>query len=150
MLSDLDYEFIYKGKDFFDKEINKVDRDGICSIEPIIVYFYKDKDNIKKLVRYNDTDVRTVDFKNMEIVSKYYIRKLSYNLELYLGSEYDTIISVYGVGDFRIIADYVEKKEDLKSKEMFEKYDKEYSNMHFPFTDEEFLKDNYKVWVRER
>ncbi len=76
MLSDLDYEFIYKGKGFFDKEIDKVDRDGICSIEPIVVYFYKDNDGTKRFVRYNDTDVRTIDFENMAIISKYYIKKL--------------------------------------------------------------------------
>ena len=149
MLNDFEYEFYYKGKDFFEKEVEKIGRDGSCSIEPIIIYFYKDNNNIKSFIRKNNTDIRNMDFDDMGIVSKYYIKKLSYDFEPYAGSEYDTIISIYNIGDFEIIADYVNKKENIESKKLFEEYDKNYSKMKVPFTDDEFLENNYKVLVRK-
>jgi hypothetical protein len=145
MLYDLDYEFIFKGNDYFDKEEKETKRDGSSYIESIIVYFYKEDNTIKHFIRKSDTDIKDINFKENDIICKYYIKKLSY----YSVLDIDTVINIYNIGDFKITNEFVNKKTDMESKELFDKYDKEYHNMTFPFTDDEFLEKNYKELLKE-
>lgn len=148
MLSDLNYDFIYKGNEYFEKEIQNIVKDGHYSIEAVIVSYFKDeKGNIKRFIRRNSTDIKDINLNSDELLSKYYILKLSYDFEPYIGTEYDTIIKIINIGDFEIISDKEVLTDDLdnNSVELFKNYDSLFSTMEFPFTDDEFLEKNTKV-----
>lgn len=147
MLNDSNYKYIRMDNGFFENEISKIGKTGSCSIEAIIVYYCKDKDGkIEKKVRKNNTDIRDLDLGNKEIITKYYITKLSFDIEPFVGIEYDSIAKIYNIGDFKIITDREDDNpifDEVKS--LFEEYDKNYKNLKIPFTDEEFLESNTKV-----
>lgn len=148
MLGDLNYKFIFKGKDYFEKEIQNIKKNGSCSLDAIIVYYYKDnKGNIQSFIRDINTDIMEYDFTNYEFISKYYITKLSFNQSAFINREYDTVITIYNIGDFKIFADMEDKNsEDFeKAIKMFKDYDKSYNELSFPFTDEEYLEGNTKI-----
>ena len=109
------------------------------------------------IVKYQDnTDILTIKIdkiedliklKDLNIVSKYYIRKIHYynetdNLLFDEGEE----CHIENLGYF-FLDGMVELSDNDKEKveEMFDNYDKEYTNMTFEFTDEEFLSLNKPI-----
>lgn len=109
------------------------------------------------IVKYQDnTDILTIKIdkiedliklKDLNIVSKYYIRKIHYynetdNLLFDEGEE----CHIENLGYF-FLDGMVELSDNDKEKveEMFDNYDKEYTNMTFEFTDEEFLNRNKSI-----
>lgn len=148
MLSDSNYKFIYMNDNYFENEIQNISKDGSSSIEGIIVYYFKDENNnIIKIVRKNNTDISDFDFSKYDLITKYYITKISNDFLPYQGSEYDSTINIYDIGDFKILADMEDKENEefTKSEELFREYDKIFNSITFPFTDEEFLEKNTKV-----
>ena len=87
-----------------------------------------------------------MDFATLDIVSKYYLTGYWMNaLESLWEDDFwdDSYVTIYGIGDFDILFDR-DNHDDRYDKaiKMFKEYDLNYTKMTFPFTDEEYLKQN--------
>lgn len=108
-------------------------------------------------VKYRDNnDIITVNIdqvkdlnqiKDKNILFKYYVQ----NIHFY--NEFNNILYdngepyyIYNIGYFLIGGDVSMNKKDKEiARSMFDKYNKEYLDMRFPFSDEEFLSNNKSI-----
>ena len=131
-------------KEIFDKLINDRYIEETYDYHCIIVKY---QDNTDILTIKIDKIEDLIKLKDLNIVSKYYIRKIHYynetdNLLFDEGEE----CHIENLGYF-FLDGMVELSDNDKEKveEMFDNYDKEYTNMTFEFTDEEFLNRNKSI-----
>lgn len=131
-------------KETFDKLINDRDIEETYDYHCIIVKY---KDNTDILTIKIDKVEDLIKLKDLNVISKYYVRKIYYynetdNLLFDEGEE----CHIENLGYF-FLNGMVElsNKGKEKVKEMFDNYDKEYTNRSFEFTDEEFLNRNKSI-----
>lgn len=125
-------------KETFDKLINDRYIEETYDYHCIIVKY---QDNTDILTIKIDKVEDLIKLKDLNIISKYYVRKIHYynetdNLLFDEGEE----CHIENLGYF-FLDGMVELSDNDKEKveEMFDNYDKNYNNMNFEFTDEEFL-----------
>lgn len=131
-------------KETFDKLINDRYIEETYDYHCIIVKY---QDNTNILTMKIDKVEDLIKLKDLNVVSKYYIRKIHYynetdNLLFDEGEE----CHIENLGYF-FLDGMVELSDNDKEKvkEMFDNYDKNYNNMNFEFTDEEFLNRNKSI-----
>lgn len=131
-------------KETFDKLINDRYIEETYDYHCIIVKYQDNKDILTiKIDKVEDL----IKLKDLNVISKYYVRKIHYynetdNLLFDEGEE----CHIENLGYF-FLDGMVELSDNDKEKvkEMFDNYDKEYTNMTFEFTDEEFLNRNKSI-----
>ena len=131
-------------KDTFDKLINDRYIEETYDYHCIIVKY---QDNTDILTMKIDKVEDLIKLKDLNVVSKYYVRKIHYY------NETDNLLFDEGEPCYIVNLGYfflngmveLSNKGKEKVKEMFDNYDKEYTNMTFPFTDEEFLNRNKSI-----
>ena len=131
-------------KETFDNLMKDRDVEETYDYHCIIVKY---KDNTGILTMKIDKVEDLIKLKDLNIISNYYIRKIHYynetdNLLFDEGEE----CHIENLGYF-FLDGMVELSDNDKEKvkEMFDNYDKEYNNMNFEFTDEEFLNRNKSI-----
>lgn len=124
------------------EEIDEVDYnelldlyEGKSEVKGKIYSFYEDKEkNIHKLIDLDIPDNK------WNLLSKYYV--ISMDLESDMPRINERLIHIINLGYFIIREPF--KLTDIEDKLIFDNYDKNYKNLNFNFTDEEFLeKYNY-------
>ena len=130
-----DKNFTIITKDLYEKVLNE--DDNFYPYHYILVK-YQDNKGIKTIEINQVKDLYKI--KELNVLCKYYIKKLHFYTETgnYL-YEYGEPYYIFNVGYFYIGGVIKTKKDELmKIKEMFEKYNKEYSKMKFSFDDKSF------------
>jgi hypothetical protein len=142
---------IYEDKNYSiidEKYYNSLMKD-INKNETFLYHFitvkYLDNNDIKTININQTKDLDHIKDKN--ILFKYYVQNIHYynkfNNILYDNGE---PYYIYNIGYFLIDGDVPMNDKDKElAKKMFDKYNEEYSNMKFPFNDEEFLSNNKSV-----
>lgn len=128
----------------FDKLINDRDMDKTYDYHYIVVKY---QDNTDILTMKIDKVEDLIKLKDLNVISKYYVRKTHYY------NETDNLLFDEGEPCYIVNLGYfflngmveLSNKGKEKVKEMFDNYDKEYTNMTFEFTDEEFLNRNKSI-----
>lgn len=111
-----------------------------------VVYFYKNKNTnevIKLTFNSKKNELENFDLVNNELIVKYYVIEIIPDLPIKLDLD-DVGISthIYNIGYFDI-TNYIDApKENLNLEQKFKEYDEKFSEMVFPFTDDEFIKEN--------
>lgn len=131
-------------KETFDNLMKDRDTEETYDYHCIIVKY---QDNTNTLTMKIDKVEDLEKLKDLNVISKYYVRKIHYynetdNLLFDEGEE----CHIENLGYF-FLDGMVELSNNDKEKveEMFDNYDKNYNNMNFEFTDEEFLALNQSV-----
>lgn len=111
-----------------------------------IIVKYVENNEIKELLidQVNDLD----KLKNKKILYKYFINKIHYLNEPlgFYSSDNGEAYHIYNIGYFYIDGYFDQEKDELlKIKELYKKYNNDYSSIVFPFSDEEFLLKNESV-----
>ena len=131
-------------KETFDKLINDRYIEETYDYHCIIVKY---QDNTDILTMKIDKVEDLIKLKDLNIISKHYVRKIHYY------NDSDNVIydegeecHIENLGYFFLngMVELSDKGKE-KVKEMFDNYDKEYTNMTFEFTDEEFLSLNKPI-----
>ena len=132
-------------KETFDNLMNDRDIDRTYDYHCIIVKY---QDNTDILTMKIDKVEDLEKLKDLKVISKYYVRKIHYynesdNLLFDEGEE----CHIENLGYFFLNGMVELSKENKKIvEEMFKKYDSEFNNITFEFTDEEFLSLNKSVF----
>lgn len=131
-------------KETFDNLIKTRDIDRTYDYHYIVVKYQDNKDTLTlKIDKIEDLE----KLKDLNVISKYYVRKIHYY------NESDNVLYDEGeechiekIGYF-FLDGMVELSNNDKEKveEMFDNYDKNYNNTNFEFTDEEFLSLNKPI-----
>ncbi len=111
-----------------------------------IIIKYEENNEIKELKIDQIKDL--VKLKDMKILYKYYIKKLHYlsDPQEFYAVDDGEAYHIYNVGYFYIDGYFDQDEDELNTiKELYKKYNDNFSNMKFPFTDEEFLLNNKSV-----
>lgn len=121
----------------FDNEIERFKNSS--EIIGTIYYYYKDKKGniIRKERNGNNMSLEN----DLELVSKYYVVRIKVDEPLcFQFEDIGDAYKIYNLGNFYISELFKMNKESIeKVQKMFKQYDKNYANLSFPFTDEEFL-----------
>lgn len=132
-------------KERFDNLIEDRETDRTYDYHCIIVKYQENMDILTmKIDKVEDLE----KLKDLKIISKYYVRKIHYynesdNLLFDEGEE----CHIENLGYFFLNGMVELSDKDRKIvKEMFQKYDNEFNNITFDFTDEEFLSLNKSVF----
>ena len=131
-------------KETFDNLMKTRDMDKTYDYHYIVVK-YQDKTDILTMKIDKEEDLEKLN--NLKVISKYYVEKNHYY------NESDNLLFDEGEPCYIVNLGYfflngmveLSNKGKEKVKEMFDNYDKEYTNMTFPFTDEEFLNRNKSI-----
>ena len=123
------------------ENVLKEDRENVYLYHFIFVKYLEDnKVEFKKIDNVNDLKL----LENKKILVKYYVEKIHYfndcrNDEFEYGEPY----FIFNVGYFYIGGLIRNKKDETeKIKALFEKYENDYSTIHFPFDDVKYLSLN--------
>lgn len=133
--------FFITNEKMFNQMINDTDKNDYYLYHYIIVV-YKINNTIEtiKIDQINDLD----KLDNLNVIYKYYIKRMHfYNYFDNVMYDEGEPTYIYNIGYFFLDGDVSCNKKD---KEIIfnkiNKYNQEYSNMKFPFTDNEFLSNN--------
>lgn len=134
-------KFSITNEEMFNHMINDTDKNDYYLYHYIIVV-YKTNNNIKNIKIDQIKDLYKLD--NLNVIYKYYIKRMHYY------NYFDNVMYdegeptyIYNIGYFFLEGDLScnNKDREIILKKV-DKYNQEYSNMKFPFTDYEFLSNN--------
>ena len=101
------------------------------------------KDNNIEYMKIDNIDnLKEID--NLNVLVKYYVQKIHYLYDCSNDNfEYGEPYFIFNVGYF-YIGGFIKNNDDevMKIRKLFEKYVDNYSSMHFPFNDVEYLSLN--------
>lgn len=133
--------FFITNEKMFNQMINDTDKNDYYLYHYIIV-IYKINNNIETIKMDQKNDLYKLD--NLNVICKYYIKRMHYY------NYFDNVMYdegeptyIYNIGYFFLDGDLAcnNKDREIILKKV-DKYNQEYSNMKFPFTDHEFLSNN--------
>ena len=144
MLYDSHLEYSLISKDEFESNLELI-ASGDAKIINSIKIFLKNKNTneIRMAICNTERDeLSNYNLKEWQILVKYYIKRIKvYDPYKFHFQEIGDAYYIYNLG-YLYISDFYkafEPKEDIKIKELFIEYDKKYTTMMVPFTDDEFL-----------
>lgn len=131
-------------KETFDNLMKTRDMDKTYDYHYIIVKY---QDNTDILTMKIDKVEDLIKLKDLNVISKYYVRKIHYY------NETDNLLFDEGEPCYIVNLGYfflngmvdISEKENEELEAGFHNYDENYNNMSFEFTDEEFLNRNKSI-----
>lgn len=133
-----------------ENEFNSVKKDYTQEYEVYLYHFiivkYIEDNEIKEL---KIDQIKDLDkLKDINVLYKYYIKKIHYLNEPlgFYSSDNGEAYHIYNIGYFYIDGYFDQDKDEFKViQELYKKYNDNFNNLSFPFTDEEFLSNNKSV-----
>lgn len=147
MLYDERLEYSKISKEEYEYNLEDIANGDAKLVKSILMFCKNNTTN--ELKKFEITDEKN-EFKNCnlndwKIIVKYYIERVKqYDIYKFNCQEVGEAYYIYGLGYFYISEFYKDMKPFVNKeiKKLFDEYDKNYHNIEFPFTDEEFIVPN--------
>lgn len=147
MLYDERLEYSKISKEEYEYNLEDIINGDAKLVKSILIFCKNNTTNeLKKFeITAEKNEFKKCNLKDWKIIVKYYVERVKqYNIYKFYCQEIGEAYYIYGLGYFYISDFYKDMKPFVneKIKKMFDEYDKNYNNIKFPFTDEEFLVSN--------
>ena len=147
MLYDEHLEYSKISKEEYEYNLEDISN-GDAKLVKSIVMFCKNKitNEVKKIeINAEKNEFINYDLNDWEIIVKYYVEKIKqHDIYKFHCQEVGEADYILGLGYFYISEFYKDMKPFINEEiqDLFNEYDKNYHNIDFPFTDEEFIVTN--------
>lgn len=147
MLYDEHLEYSKISKEEYEYNLEDISN-GDAKLVKSIVMFCKNKitNEVKKIeINAEKNEFKNYDLNDWEIIVKYYVEKIKqHDIYKFHCQEVGEAYYIHGLGYFYISEFYKDMKPFINEEiqDLFNEYDKNYHNIDFPFTDEEFIVTN--------